>query len=123
MSVVVLAVIAGVWLQNRKEETKLSDLAMTNIEALAADEIKSNCKPNELVGYFLSGYTRKRTVYGKRCDKFGYHCPCGCSGWTSSPDCSCPEINTIIESGVECAPNTNDNSCCNKNDEEVYFNY
>ena len=43
MSVVVLAVIAGVWLQNRKEETKLSDLAMANIEALAAEEIQKKC--------------------------------------------------------------------------------
>ena len=123
VSVIAVVCVGVISFQNRQEDTKLSDLAMANIEALAAGEIPNGCKSGELVGYFMSEYTRHRQQSGKRCGLFGYHCPCGCSGWEYDPDCYCPDVHTVWESGQECVPNTNDNSCCNKNEEEVYFDY
>lgn len=118
MSVVVLAVIAGVWLQNRKEETKLSDLAMTNIEALAADEIPFKCPPNEKIGYFMTVSTETRTTFGEKlCESPSYGCNCGCRVYFSVEDCPCEETTTsVVVHRSTCRP-TDGNACCDFSEE------
>lgn len=117
MSVVVLAVIAGVWLQNRKEETKLSDLAMANIEALAANEIPIQCGQDELVGYFMTYSVKNIMEFGKPCKEEGYICTMCPYCESGRGECTCPEIYTVIEHWAECHPNTKDNCCCDKKSE------
>lgn len=52
VSVIAVVSVGVISFQNRQEDTKLSDLAMANIEALAAGEIPVRCGPNEIAGYF-----------------------------------------------------------------------
>lgn len=110
--------------QNRQEDTKLSDLAMANIEALAAGEIPVRCGPNEIAGYFMSYYTESRVTFGgKPCDSPSYSCNCGCRVYFSVEECSCESANSVVIRVYECKPTNNKRSCCDKSEERTDNTY
>ncbi len=55
VSVIAVVSVGVISFQNRQEDTKLSDWAMANIEALATDEIKKKCPdPYDVYDHQLS---------------------------------------------------------------------
>ena len=129
VSVIAVVCVGVISFQNRQEDTKLSDLAMANIEALAAGEIPVKCGKDEVVGYFMTEYNETQIEYGKPCGESGYKCMhCSCEedkkdGWYETgyedEECCCPEMYSVVVYGQECHPNTRDNSCCNKKEEGI----